>query len=247
MASLSWAEWAGRLGRGESSCPLVSNRKSDLGDTYPRKRMVVPNRSWSVRLSNNCHGGGQVMPSDLPQSKPRNHRLEYGSASPKFPERCVIRNSYATPTPVTDGERVYAVFHDGTVVAVDFSGKRLWRNSEVKFFSLHGLGPSPLLVNGQLVMPFDGSSQESERVGWKIPWERGRPVTRCDLGCREVERSSRPFAGRACHPHSRRRRITDCDSRGDRFKVSIRGLVSGCGRSTAKERESLHRRKSATA
>ena len=32
-------------------------------------------------------------------------------------------NSYATPTPVTDGKRVYAVFADGAIVAVDLTGK----------------------------------------------------------------------------------------------------------------------------
>ncbi len=82
------------------------------------------------------------------------------------------QNSYATPTPVTDGERVYAVFYDGTAVAVDFAGKLVWKNSEVNFFSLHGLGASPLLVHDQLVMPFDGSSRDEDRVGWKIPWDQ---------------------------------------------------------------------------
>lgn len=82
------------------------------------------------------------------------------------------QNSYATPTPVTDGRRVYAVFYDGTAVAVDFSGKRIWKNSDFKFFSLHGLGASPLLSQGQLIMPFDGSSQEESRIGWKVPWEK---------------------------------------------------------------------------
>lgn len=80
-------------------------------------------------------------------------------------------NSFATPTPVTDGQRVYAVFSDGTAVAVDFTGKRLWKNSEVTFHSLHGLGSSPVLVQNQLVMPFDGNSPDDRRVGWKVPWE----------------------------------------------------------------------------
>lgn len=81
------------------------------------------------------------------------------------------QNSFATPTPVTDGKRVYAVFYDGTVVAVDFSGKVIWKNSDVKFFSLHGLGASPILAGDQLIMPFDGSSREESRLGWKIPWK----------------------------------------------------------------------------
>ena len=82
------------------------------------------------------------------------------------------QNSYATPTPVTDGKLVYSVFYDGTVTAVDFSGKIAWKNSEVKFFSLHGLGASPILVNGQVIMPFDGSSREDSKVGWKVPWDK---------------------------------------------------------------------------
>lgn len=81
------------------------------------------------------------------------------------------QNSYATPTPVTDGKLVYAVFYDGTVVAVDFAGNLVWKNREVEFFSLHGLGASPVLAQGQLIMPFDGSSAEETRVGWKVPWE----------------------------------------------------------------------------
>lgn len=81
------------------------------------------------------------------------------------------QNSYATPTPVTDGQKVYSVFYDGTIAAVDFSGKRVWKSTEVPFFSLHGLGASPVLANGQIVMPFDGSSREENRLGWKIPWK----------------------------------------------------------------------------
>ena len=82
------------------------------------------------------------------------------------------QNSYATPTPVTDGKLVYSVFYDGTVIAVDFSGNIVWKNNEVRFFSLHGLGASPILANGQIIMPFDGSSREETQVGWKVPWEK---------------------------------------------------------------------------
>ena len=82
------------------------------------------------------------------------------------------QNSYATPTPVTDGKHIYSVFYDGTVIAVDFDGNIVWKNSEVKFFSLHGLGASPILANGQVIMPFDGSSREDTQIGWKVPWEK---------------------------------------------------------------------------
>ncbi len=80
-------------------------------------------------------------------------------------------NSYATPTPTTDGKRVYAVFGSGSIAAVDFSGQLNWVNHDVKFYSHHGLSSSPILVDGLLVMPYDGSSDgENNKVGWKIPW-----------------------------------------------------------------------------
>ena len=80
-------------------------------------------------------------------------------------------NSYATPTPVTDGKHVYAAFSDGTIVAVDFAGQQVWKNTDVKFHSLHGLGASPMLVGDLLIMPFDGNSPEDRTIGWKVPWE----------------------------------------------------------------------------
>jgi hypothetical protein len=38
------------------------------------------------------------------------------------------RNGYATPTPCTDGDRIYAVFGDGSFVALDSQGNTVWLN-----------------------------------------------------------------------------------------------------------------------
>lgn len=88
------------------------------------------------------------------------------------------RNTYATPTPCTDGKTVFAVFGSGGVAAVDFSGKVLWTFREFRFYSRHGLGASPVLEDGKLVLPWDWSTDpaeegaEKERVGWQLPWDR---------------------------------------------------------------------------
>jgi len=80
-------------------------------------------------------------------------------------------NSYATPTPTTDGERVYVVFGGGGMAAVDYDGKVAWTCHEVDFYGHHGLAASPILVGDLVVMPYDGSSDgENNKVGWKIPW-----------------------------------------------------------------------------
>jgi outer membrane protein assembly factor BamB len=82
------------------------------------------------------------------------------------------RNSYATPTPVTDGRRVYAVFGDGSFAALDWTGQVVWTNRTYPHYSQHGLGSSPILHGNALIMARDGSSQGPDKaVGWQRPWE----------------------------------------------------------------------------
>jgi outer membrane protein assembly factor BamB len=83
------------------------------------------------------------------------------------------KNSDATPTPVTDGENVYAVFSDGSIAAVTMEGKPVWINRDVRYYSQHGLGNSPILYHDTLIMPFDGSSAgEDKTLGWQKPWDQ---------------------------------------------------------------------------
>lgn len=89
------------------------------------------------------------------------------------PKRKERKNSYATPTPVTDGRAVYAVCGGGTFAAYDFSGKQLWLNQDYPHYSQHGLGASPVLAGGLLIMARDASAESGDRkVGWQIPWDR---------------------------------------------------------------------------
>lgn len=89
------------------------------------------------------------------------------------PKRKEKRNSYATPTPVTDGKRVYAVFGDGTVAALSMEGNVIWTHGDFKFYSQHGLGVSPILYRELVIVPFDWSSVgEDKKVGWQKPWDK---------------------------------------------------------------------------
>lgn len=89
------------------------------------------------------------------------------------PTRKERMNSFATPTPVTDGDRVYAVCGEGGVAALSMDGRVVWTNAEHPFYSQHGLGSSPVLVDGLLVQPRDGSSDgEDKTLGWQKPWDR---------------------------------------------------------------------------
>lgn len=102
------------------------------------------------------------------------------------------KNSYATSTPVTDGQAVYAVCGNGTFAAYDISGKRLWINAEYPFYSQHGLGASPILAGGLLIMARDGSAESGDlKVGWQIPWDKSFVLALDPKTGRERWRASR--------------------------------------------------------
>lgn len=85
------------------------------------------------------------------------------------------RNTYATPTPATDGQRVYACFGEGSFAALNFAGETLWTNRNYPFYSQHGLATSLLLHRGLLLMTRDGSGEgENKDFGWQKPWDQAR-------------------------------------------------------------------------
>jgi outer membrane protein assembly factor BamB len=87
------------------------------------------------------------------------------------------KNSYASSTPVSDGSRVFAVFGDGSLAALDHDGKVAWTNREIRFYGQHGLGTSPLLHEDLVIVSFDGSSDgDDKKLGWQKPWDRSEIV-----------------------------------------------------------------------
>jgi outer membrane protein assembly factor BamB len=103
-------------------------------------------------------------------------QVKLGKQSPgKHP-----RGSGSNPSIVTDGQRLFAYFKSGTVAALDFKGKILWKtNLQEKYGNVllyWDLGTSPILANGNLVIAVmhGGPSylvaldQASGKVAWKV-------------------------------------------------------------------------------
>jgi outer membrane protein assembly factor BamB len=71
-------------------------------------------------------------------------------------------NGPASPSPVTDGDRVYAFFQDFGLVAYSADGKEQWRLPLGPFNMFYGFGASPILVDGTtptVYQPKDGPTQ----------------------------------------------------------------------------------------
>ncbi|MFB3890675.1 MAG: PQQ-binding-like beta-propeller repeat protein [Phycisphaerae bacterium] len=58
----------------------------------------------------------------------------------------------SAPTPVTDGQNVYAVFGSGVVACFDLNGNRKWTTALDLKYKEHGYCASPCLIDGYLVL-----------------------------------------------------------------------------------------------
>ncbi len=90
------------------------------------------------------------------------------------------RNTYASPTPVTDGKAVYVYFESMGTYAYDFKGELLWKTSLGPIATLGmGAGTSPVLAGDLLIIQADQDdgkdsflvalSKKDGKVVWKKP------------------------------------------------------------------------------
>lgn len=173
----NWPQFRGPTGQGhstETGLPLHWNATSNVVWKTP-----IPGESWSSPIV----WGERVFVTTATEGGARCHVLSLERKTgtilwnkevfQQTLRRKEGRNTYATPTPATDGERVYACFGDGSFAALDFAGEVVWTNRNHPFYSQHGLGTSLLLHRGLLVMTRDGSGEgEHKELGWQKPWDQ---------------------------------------------------------------------------
>lgn len=95
------------------------------------------------------------------------------------PQFIQIDNSYATPSPILDGDRLYCHFGAGGMGAVDIStGKVLWRNKTMVVKHENGPGSSPVLWNDLLIVHCDGIDVQYivaiNKLDGSIAWKTAR-------------------------------------------------------------------------
>jgi outer membrane protein assembly factor BamB len=91
------------------------------------------------------------------------------------------KNSWASPTPVIDGDRVYVHFGADGTAALSNTGAILWK-ARFDYQSQHGAGGSPIVFGDLLIMNCDGSDvafvialdKNTGKVKWKT--NRGFPA-----------------------------------------------------------------------
>lgn len=96
-------------------------------------------------------------------------------------EKCHEFSSPATPTPCTDGERVYAYFGSFGLIAYDVEGNEVWQRALERLPSQYGTATSPILAGGRLILQHDGDNTNASLLALapatgKTVWEAPRPL-----------------------------------------------------------------------
>ena len=180
----AWPGWRGPRGDGSSTDAEV-----------PLEWSVAENLVWKAAIPGAGHASPIVWKDDVFVVTAVDEQrqllcLDRTSGELKWrqtvlsspPEGKHMRNSHASSTPATDGERVYVSFLDGDkmfVAAHDFAGKKVWESRPGDFSSVHGYCASPVLWNGKVIVngDHDGDSYlvALEAGSGKTIWKTMRP------------------------------------------------------------------------
>lgn len=95
------------------------------------------------------------------------------------PEPKHALNSYASPTPVISGDRVFCHFGTYGTAALDRNtGKVLWKNDTLKLEHQNGPGSSPVVWDDRVIMHLDGTNTQSivalDAATGEVVWQTER-------------------------------------------------------------------------
>ena len=181
-----WPEFRGLTGQGHSPANDVPIRWSATENVA--WKAAIPGGGWSspVLVNGRVYLTSAISAAGVKDLKltaicldARDGKLLWSTNvfSPEDGSSLHRKNSYASPTPLVRGGRLYVHFgHLGTA-CLDLNGQVLWRQTSITYPSMHGNGGSPLLAGDRLIFSCDGITnpavvaldRHTGKVQWKTP------------------------------------------------------------------------------
>lgn len=177
-----WPRWRGPSGQGLAPDGAYVDRWSDTENVL--WKTPVPGRGNSSPIV----WGNQIFVTTAYDAGKRrsivcfdrtNGKKLWETFAPEArPEKAQGKNGYASGTPATDGERVYAYFGNSGLFCVDMNGKEAWHASFGISDPYHGMACSPLLHKDRVIIFQEGGNptgfvialdKKSGKEIWKTP------------------------------------------------------------------------------
>lgn len=162
FAEENWPQFRGPGGQGHSDAkgiPLLWSETENV-----KWKIAIPGQGWSspvifgnqIWMTTALDDGKSLRAicADRATGKILWNVEVFSVEAPEFKHEL---NSYASPTPIVEAERVYVHFGTyGTACLSTKTGKILWKTQELKLDHENGPGSSPALLRNKLIIPCDG-------------------------------------------------------------------------------------------
>jgi len=173
-----WTAFRGKNGNG------ITDMDVTFEAIDPKMEFSCPEEGWESLVKNRgnsspiLHGnflittGGSKTSRTIVARSGATGRIKWEAKLPlppadKLGELDLGFTGYAAATPCTDGERVYAIFSDGTLGAVDFRGRIVWTKHLGPLDNSYGHSASLRLASGRLIVQLDQKHREDEKNDYR--------------------------------------------------------------------------------
>lgn len=178
-----WPQFRGPTGQGvseERGLPLSWSETKNV-----RWKVAIPGRGWSspviqgdrIWLTTATEEGRSLraIAVDVNTGAIQQNVEIFRLKSPKLTN---AKNSFASPTPIVEGDRVYLHFGAYGTACITQSGEIVWKTKLEYDNGQHGPGGSPVLYDDLLIVSCDGIEQQFvvalDKATGKVRWKKMR-------------------------------------------------------------------------
>ena len=160
-----WPQFRGPDGQGHAGSGDLPTEWSETTNVV--WKVAVPGQGWSSPVISgdqiwmtSSDGSGKSLRALCFNKQSGNlvHEVEVittESPGPHHPQ-----NGFASPTPVTDGDRIYFHFGPRGTACLDRSGNVLWKRVDLEYEAFQGAASSPILHDDLLILTCDGTDHQ---------------------------------------------------------------------------------------
>ena len=178
-----WPQFRGPTGQGHSDEQGLPLNWSET--TNVRWKVAIPGKGWSSPV---VQGDRIWLTTATDEGKSlRALSIDRNSGAIlqnvevvrlKSPKLTNSKNSFASPTPVVDGERVYVHFGAYGTACLTQSGEIVWKTRLEYDNGQHGTGGSPIVYEDLLIISCDGNDVQFvvalDKLTGKVKWKKSR-------------------------------------------------------------------------